>query len=990
MAHLPGLHPCDPSCEDDASPTLSDSQSQSLRSSSLDPPYAHLAFEEIHIQNDSEHVNGRKSHSGKQKHLRDGPEEQRLREAEAYEKHWRRWGPYLSERQWATVREDYSANGDVWSYFPFEHAASRVYRWGEDGIGGVCDNHQRLCFSFAFWNEHDPILKERLFGLTGPEGNHGEDVKELYYYLDSTPTHSYMKMLYKYPSSVPFPYDRLRAENASRTRQMPEFEIQDVREIWDASAYHDIFFEYAKVSENDLAVRVRVVNRGESARKLHVLPQLWFRNTWSWKEGAERPKFGAVDGDSTTFEATGTSLPFAMYFHAAPYVETLGACKDLRPETLFTENETNKQKLYGVPNDAAFVKDAFHQRVVSGDKSAVSPEKVGTKCAAWYEIEVPPSGVDQSENAGVVFRFRLCTDAKIEPAAWDKDAFDRIFATRKAEADLFYRNVTAAEIPDDMRNVQRQAFAGLLWSKNCYNMVVKDWLEGDPLQKLRPPPERKHVRNGQWTHLFVDDILSMPDAWEYPFFCAWDTAFHAITLAQVDPWFAKKQLELMTREWYMHPNGQLPAYEWNFSDVNPPVHAWAAWRVYKIEHYAWGVEDRGFLERIFQKLLLNFTWWVNRKDPAGYNVFEGGFLGLDNISPFNRSEFPASLGRLRQADGTGWMAMTCLNMLRIALELAQYNPSYEDIASKFFEHFLYISDAMSFQSDEGDHMRTSLWDTQDGFFYDHLEYPDGRTAPLRVRSLVGLIPLFATMVLEPEKINKLKGFKKRMEWFLDNWDFTKRNVARFEKPGAGVRILLSLVDRERLETILSKVLDETEFLSPYGIRSLSKIHSRDRQPYSYHTPWQTYYVEYLPAESDSGLFGGNSNWRGPIWWSTSFLLIEALQRFHRYFGESVRVACPTDGGPKLNLWEIAQVIMTRMVNMFLRDGKGRRPVNGPYVLLDAPGFKDYVLFYEYFNGDTGAGLGASHQTGWTSLVAMTIHQIALAPKLSPRELEVTL
>ncbi|KAJ3024100.1 UNVERIFIED_CONTAM: hypothetical protein HDU68_008322 [Siphonaria sp. JEL0065] len=930
-----------------------------------------------------------------------------MKDADQMKKHWRRWGPYLSERQWATVREDYSSNGDAWRYFPFEHSHRRVYRWGEDGIAGISDNHQQLCFALALWNGKDRILKERLFGLTGHQGNHGEDVKEQYFYLDNTPTHSYMKFLYKYPQAE-FPYRELVEENAKRSRDDGEYELMDTG-IFNEDRYFDVFVEYAKHATNvdDIHIQIVVHNWGPEEAPIHILPHLWFRNQWSWKDTdfgthscaddedgvceLQDPITGAHkrpdirlrrekrQNDSIVLETRHEKLQ--MYLHCDT-IESgdIQAVAFEKPLAMFTENETNLEKLYEVPNRSSYCKDGINERVVNGDKSAIC-QTHGTKAALWYQAIVPA-------KASIKIRLRLTNEGVIDGASTlFGPSFDATFKARKAEADQFY-NQLLANVPEDMQSIQRQAFAGMLWSKQFYHFVIEDWLEGDKGQ-VKPPPERKKLRNSDWKHLHVDDILSMPDKWEYPFFACWDTAFHCVVLSQIDPWFAKKQLTLMTREWYLHPSGQLPAYEWNFSDVNPPVHAWSALKVYKIEKEKFGIEDRLFLERIFQKLLLNFTWWVNRKDADGKNMFEGGFLGLDNIAVFNRSESLPTGGRLRQADGTGWMAFFCLSMLEIALELAPTNRSYEDIASKFLEHFLYISDALSWSSEDG--VDSSLWNEEDGFYYDSLVFPDSRVSSLKVRSLVGLIPLFAVLVLEPAVIDKCPDFKRRMNWFFTNFDFTKRNVVKFAgqfyllvplfpylvkrilEPTKGERILLALVPQDRLVRVLGHLLDEEEFLSPYGIRSLSKYHLQN--PYIYYVGQQAHRVDFLPAESNSGLFGGNSNWRGPIWLSTTYLLIESLQRFNYYYGDRVKVACPTKNGPLKRLDEIGDDIMHRVIRIFSRASDGRRPCNGNDEKFNMdPHFQDLVLFYEYFHSENGKGLGASHQTGWTGLVASMIQK----------------
>ena len=875
-------------------------------------------------------------------------EERRLEEARTRRAHWRRWGPYVSDRQWGTVREDYSPDGEAWEYFPFDHARSRAYRWGEDGLAGICDNHQRLCFAVALWNGEDAFLKERLFGVSGNEGNHGEDVKECYFYLDNTPTHSYMKFLYKYPHQA-FPYDRLLEESRQRGPKDTEFELLDTG-IFDENRYFDILVEYAKGGPEDILAQITVTNQGPQARTLHVLPTLWFRNTWSWDGKIQKPLLKEVVSSPEIFiiEASHPTLGRRWL-----YCEGAG-------KLLFTENETNNQRLFGAPNASPYVKDGINEFVVHGKKNAVSREHRGTKASCHYTLELPP---------GVSHTLRLRLSNVNAPEKAFGPGFDATFLARKQEADAFYRKVSPFPLHKEMQNLQRQAFAGLLWTKQVYHYVVEDWLRGDP-DTPPPPAERRQGRNHEWVHFYTDDVLSMPDKWEYPWFAAWDLAFHAIPLAMIDPDFAKRQLDLLTREWYMHPNGQLPAYEWHFSDVNPPVHAWAAWRVYKIEKKMYGRPDRNFLERVFQKLLLNFTWWVNRKDADGKNIFQGGFLGLDNIGVFDRSKELPTGGHLEQADGTSWMGMYCLNMLAIAFELAKENPSYEDIASKFFEHFLYIADAMHRVGGP----ESGLWDHEDGFYYDVLHMPDGGHSPLKVRSLVGLIPLLAVETIEPDVLERLPGFRRRFEWFVANRPDLSRNVACMEAPGVGARRLLSLVNSERLRQILEKMLDETEFFSLYGIRSLSRVHAH--QPYVFEFGGEKSRVDYEPGESEGLMFGGNSNWRGPVWFPLNFLIIEALQKFHYYLGNDFKVECPTGSGRELDLWQVATEISHRLLRIFLReDASGRRPVHGENETFRSnPGWGDLILFYEYFHGDAGRGLGASHQTGWTALVAKLIQQ----------------
>jgi hypothetical protein len=876
-------------------------------------------------------------------------EEERLQEAITHQAHWRRWGPYLSERQWGTVREDYSLYGTAWDYFTHDQARSRAYRWGEDGIFGISDNHQRLCFAIALWNGEDPILKERFFGLTGSEGNHGEDVKEYYFYLDNTPTHSYMKALYKYPQQA-FPYSQLVEENKRRNRRDPEFELLDTG-IFDDNRYFDVFVEYAKNEAEDILIEIKVINRGTETKTLHLLPTLWFRNTWSWNGENNKPVLKESVNSFDTIEAFHPSLGKRWLY-----------CQNVQANgyksLLFTENETNNERLFASPNSSTYVKDGINDYVIHGKQDAVNPDRLGTKAAAYYLLNISPG-----ETKTV--RLRL-SDAPLTEAFGSE--FDRIFATRKQEADEFYQRITPFPLGEDLRNVQRQAFAGLLWSKQFYHYIVEDWLKGDR-NAPAPSPERKKARNHEWFHLHNEDILSMPDKWEYPWFAAWDLAFHTIPLATIDPDFAKYQLDVLTREWYMHPNGQIPAYEWAFGDVNPPVHAWATWRVYKIEQKMYGRSDRIFLERVFQKLMLNFTWWVNRKDVEGNNVFQGGFLGLDNIGVFDRSAVLPTGGHINQSDGTSWMAMYCLNMLAIALELAKTNPVYEDIATKFFEHFLYIANAMDRIGEE----ETSLWNEEDEFYYDVLHFPNGEQTALKVRSMVGLIPLFAIETITPEILNVLPNFKKRLEWFIQNRPDLRQNVACMQTKGMDARRLLAIVSPDKLRQILQKMLDETEFLGDYGIRAVSKFHSE--HPYTFDVNGCQFRVDYEPAESSSGLFGGNSNWRGPVWFPVNFLLIESLQKFHHYLGDDFKVECPTGSGNWMTLWEVASELSQRLIRIFLKNSGGQRPVYGATgKFQNDTNWQDLILFYEYFHGDNGAGIGASHQTGWTGLVAKLIQQ----------------
>jgi hypothetical protein len=874
-------------------------------------------------------------------------EEIRLEQARQRTEHWKRWGPYLSERAWGSVREDYSAGGAAWDYFPHDHARSRAYRWNEDGLAGICDRHQRICFALALWNRRDPILKERLFGLTGNEGNHGEDVKEYYFYLDSTPTHSYMRFLYKYPQRE-FPYAALVEENRRRGREAPEFELLDTGAFAD-SRYFDVEVEYAKAGCEDILMAIHVSNRGPDAADLDVLPTVWFRNTWSWRPNPTPPRLKSADGRTATIELIEPS-------YGRRWLHCEGS-----PALLFTENETNTRLLYGDPNGPPFSKDAFHRWLIEGDRGAVNPDGAGTKAAAHYALHVPAGRT-------VTVRVRL-TDS--ETAAPGGQEFDRVMAARRREADEFYATMAPDSLSGDGRLVMRQALAGLLWSKQYYHYVVNDWLHGDPAQPA-PPAERRRGRNSQWTHLYNSDVISMPDKWEYPWYAAWDLAFHCVPLALVDPEFAKEQLLLLVREWYMHPNGQLPAYEWALDDVNPPVHAWAALRVYQIERKRRGTGDRAFLERVFQKLLLNFTWWVNRKDAEGLNVFQGGFLGLDNIGVFDRSAPLPTGGHLEQSDGTSWMAMYSLNMLAIATELARGNAAYEDVASKFWEHFLNIAHAMSGGKLHGGEGH-DLWDDEDGFFYDVLHTPDGGRTPLRVRSLVGLIPLLAVQTLEPATLDRLTGFARRLLWFVQHRPDLTGSVACMRTPGSGERRLLAVVDEPRLRRVLEVMLDEREFLSPFGIRAVSAVH-RDR-PYRMHVNGTEHRVSYEPAESTTGLFGGNSNWRGPIWFPINYLLIEALQKFHHYHGDSFTIECPTGSGKLMTLAEVAAELSRRLSRIFLRGPDGRRPVfGGQEAFQRDPHWRDLILFHEYFHGDNGAGIGASHQTGWTALVAKLLQQ----------------
>jgi hypothetical protein len=849
---------------------------------------------------------------------------------------WDRWGPYLSERQWGTVREDYSERGTAWEYFSHDQARLRAYRWGEDGIAGISDKSQRLCLALALWNGRDPILKERLFGLSNREGNHGEDVKEIYYYLDATPSHSYLKMLYKYPQAE-FPYARLVEENRRRSMEQPEFELIDTG-VFDDDRYFDVFVEYAKGDVDDILMQVTVHNRGAEEAPLHLLPQLWFRNTWAWGYDPTRPKLSADERGCIVVEHAKLT---GYHCHL-----------DGEPELLFCDNDTNVQRLYGAP-ESGFFKDAFHDAVIAGDHHAVNPQQNGTKAAAHYVFTVPAQGE-------VTVRVRLTKGQNPHPF----EDFAAIMRQRREEADAFYASIQT-DLPDaEARLIQRQALAGMIWSKQFYYYDIPQWIDGDPAQPS-PPAVRRHGRNHEWFHLNNADIISMPDTWEYPWYAAWDLAFHCVALTLVDPVFAKNQLLLMTRVWYMHPNGQIPAYEWAFGDVNPPVHAWAVWEVYKSEREAsGGTGDLDFLERELHKLIVNFTWWVNRKDAEGHNVFQGGFLGLDNIGVFDRSKPLPTGGHINQADGTSWMAMYALNLMRIALELAQYNHTYEDIATKFFEHFLYIAAAMNNIGDKG----IGLWDEDDQFFYDVLRFPDGKMMPLKVRSMVGLIPLYAVEILEPELIDRLPDFKRRLEWFLQYRPDLAALVSHWNEPGRGDRRLLSLLRGHRMKRLLKRMLDESEFLSEYGVRSLSRAHQD--HPYVFDCMHNPLSVRYQPGESESGLFGGNSNWRGPIWFPVNYLLVTSLRRFAQYYGPEFRIEYPTGSGQLATLDEIADALAERLAGLFRRNSDGRRPVFGNQEKFQTdPHFRDHLLFYEYFHGDSGRGIGAAHQTGWTGLIA---------------------
>ncbi|WP_323134334.1 MGH1-like glycoside hydrolase domain-containing protein [Tellurirhabdus rosea] len=854
-------------------------------------------------------------------------------------KGWKKWGPYLSERSWGTVREDYSVHGNAWSFITHDMARSRAYRWGEDGIGGISDNKGHICFALAFWNHRDGIIKERLFGLTGPEGNHGEDVKEAYYYLDSTPTHSYMKMLYKYPQQ-PFPYAQLVEETRSRNRQEPEFELADTG-IFDNDEYFDIFIEYAKAEQNDILVKITAFNRSDEAAPLTLLPTLWFRNTWSW--GYEQYTYKPM--------LTGIANTQVSVDH-----KLLGKYKlycDGADELLFCENETNTERLYNLPNATLYVKDGINNYITSGDRKFVNHNQIGTKAAARYTRTVAPG-----ESVSIRLRFSDQTHMT-QPFA----DFDPLFAKSKQEADEFFDDLQR-NVPDpELRNIQRQAYAGMMWNKQFYYYNVNEWLKGDPKMPI-PFHGRAFQRNGTWRHMYTANILSMPDKWEYPWFAAWDLAFHTLTLARMDPNFAKRQLAVVLREYYMHPNGQIPAYEWNFSDVNPPVHAWATWKVYEIDREMNGKPDVEFLERVFHKLLLNFTWWVNQKDVNGNSVFGGGFLGLDNIGVFDRSAPLPMGGHIEQSDATGWMAMYTLNMLRIACEIALERPSYQDMASKFFEHFLHIAAAMKNLGGQN----ISLWDEEDQFYYDALHTPDGKSMLLKIRSMVGLIPLFAVEILDDKLLSRLPDFKRRVEWVLMNRPDLASLISRWHEPGKGSTHLLSLLRGHRMKMLLKRMFDETEFLSDYGIRALSKYH--EKNPYQFGVNGEVFSVKYVPAESETSLFGGNSNWRGPVWFPLNYMIVDALLKFYNYYGDDFEIEYPTHSGQIMSIKEATVRLAERLINIFRRNALGNVPAYGDVrKFQDDPHFKDLYLFYEYFHGDNGTGLGANHQTGWTGLVA---------------------
>lgn len=886
-------------------------------------------------------------------------EEQRLKQTRIGEVDWYKWGPYISERQWGTVREDYSSDGNAWNYFPHDHARSRAYRWGEDGLGGITDNHNLLCFAVALWNGKDPIIKERLFGLTNSEGNHGEDVKEYYFYLDSTPTHSYMKYLYKYPQAE-FPYNDLVETNRNRNRDELEYELLDTG-IFDDDRYFDVFVEYAKADAEDVLIQISIANRGPEAAPIHILPTLWFRNTWSWSVGGAKPALTKIEG-------TGNSVVHAHINDTLlnQYISDYYFYYDGVAPLLFTENETNHQRLSGTLNASPFVKDGINNAIVHGQQDAVNPSDVGTKVSPHYDITI---GAGETK----VIRLRLSKQAPDQIGDPFSAYFDQQFAARLQEADEFYATVIppAVQADHDRANVMRQALAGMMWTKQYFYYDVDQWLRERNVTPWSSPGDRKDVRNSDWFHMYNDDIVSMPDKWEYPWYAAWDLAFHVIPISLIDPDFAKDQLLLMLREDYLHPNGQIPAYEWNFGDVNPPVHAFAAWEIYTRDRERNnGVGDTEFLKYAFSKLLINFTWWINRKDEGGNNLFQGGFLGLDNISVFDRSSALPTGGHLEQADGTAWMAFFSQRMFQIAIELALHDPIYEDLAIKFFEHTMWIAGAMDRIGDHQD----ELWDEEDGFFYDVLRLPNGNSTRLKVRSLVGLLSLMAVAVFPREAFEKLPRLKERAQLFIMRHPELTQNTHLPIKPGERNRLMLSILNEDKLRRVLSRMLDESEFLSDYGIRSLSRHHLEN--PYYYHHEGQEFKVGYVPGDSTSGMFGGNSNWRGPIWMPVNLLLIRSLLQLYSYYGDAFTIEYPTGSGEHLSLFAVTQQISERIVSIFLKDESGRRPVYGGAEKFQTdPHWRDLILFYEYFNGDSGAGIGASHQTGWTGCVARIIQAL---------------
>jgi hypothetical protein len=892
-------------------------------------------------------------------------EQRRLEENKSPEEPWHFWGPYLAERAWGTVREDYSANGDAWNYFPHDHARSRAYRWNEDGLGGISDYKGRLCFAFAFWNERDPFLKERIFGVSGPEGNHGEDVKELYWYIDNTPSHSFMRMIYRYPQSR-FPYEELVAANSRRSKMEGEFEIWNTNTFAE-NRYFDIEMEYAKADPHDILIRASAKNCGPEPAPLHLLPTLWFRNTWSWGQTQSRP----------SLRKTADLGHAAVITASHPALGNYNLFCDSIDDLFFTENESNSQRLWGIPNPAPFVKDSINDRIVGGKIESVNSAEFGTKAAAHYKFNIPAG-----ETISIRLRLTRVNDppsptpsaARTFGAASKRKSdepfadFDEIFRKQRAEADEYYGELTPSSLTEEHRTIQRQAFAGLLWNKQFYHYIVEQWLDGDPGQPP-PPEERLSGRNAGWRHLYNERVMSMPDKWEFPWYASWDLAFHCLPLALVDVQFAKTQLDLIVREWYLHPSGKIPAYEWNFDDVNPPVLAWAAWRVYQIERKQTGKGDRAFLETIFHKMLIAFTWWVNRKDSEGNNIFQGGFLGLDNIGVFDRNYSFADGTRLEQSDATSWMGMFSLNLMRIAIELASENHVYENIATKFFEHFLGIAAAMNNLGGQG----IGLWNEEDEFYYDVLRTPSGRHFPLKVRSVVGLLPLFAVETVQWQLIEALPGFKSRLEWYLQYRPDLASLVSRWQEPGMKERRLVAITRGHRMKCLLRRMLDPNEFLSDYGVRSVSKYHKE--HPYVLTARGETRVVNYEPAESQTGIFGGNSNWRGPVWFPINYLLIESLQQFHHYYGDDFKVECPTGSGHFMHLKDVANELSNRLIKIWLRDKNGECA----FARASQPGLhssqdRARYLFHEYFHGDIGAGLGASHQTGWTGLVAKLIQQ----------------
>lgn len=864
--------------------------------------------------------------------------------------HWNRWGPYLSERAWGTVREDYSADGSAWDYLTHDHARSRAYRWNEDGLAGICDRHQYLCFALALWNERDPFLKERLFGLSGPAGNHGEDVKEYYFYLDSTPTHSYMRYLYKYPQTA-FPYDQLLAENHRRTKLDDEFELVDTG-IFDQGRYFDVLVEYAKANAEDLLIRIHVSNRGPERAQIHVLPILWFRNTWSWGRDDRRP---SIASHTNRQERSGwVSTLIARHWHLGEYALYCSGADDL----LLTENESNSDRLWGVRSPTPYVKDAFHEYVVKANRAAVNPAGAGTKAAAHYT-----RAINSGETITLDLRLASVRETPLLNAPFAD--FDTLLSRGREEADEFYDAVLPKRLSTDAKLVARQAFAGMLWSKQYYHYVVSDWMEGDPGQQA-PPKERWERRNSDWKHLFTRDVISMPDKWEFPWFASWDLGFHCVPLAHVDPHFAKEQILLMMREWYMHPNGQIPAYEWDFNSVNPPVLSLAARGVFEIEHQRTGVADYAFLERVFQKMLLNFTWWVNRKDALGKNIFQGGFLGMDNIGAFDRDNLPPGY-LLGQADGTSWMAAFAKNMLATALLLAEKTPNYQDLASKFWEHYVYIAHSMNNRRDS----KNSLWDEQDGFFYDHLISRNHEPIPVRARTMVGFVPMFGASTVPADTFDRYPEFQRRRQWFIEHRPDLVESIEPMVVPGANNNLILGLVREDQLRRMLGYMLDEDEFLSPYGVRAVSRYHKD--HPLILNLAGQEYRLDYEPGESRTNLFGGNSNWRGPIWMPVNFLILLALKQYHVYYGDAFQVECPTGSGHMKTLDQVAEELARRLASIFLRDKDGARPVFGSCPLFSTdPHWRDLVPFHEYFHGDNGRGCGASHQTGWTGLIAQIL------------------